>query len=78
MNDSYYQKLLRERTKALTEPKSDLLRLSSAATYLRCSLSTLWRLEQRDPSFPKKIKASSRVCYYRKSDLDAWLAGKEV
>lgn len=54
------------------------LRLKQAAAYLNVSLQTLWRLSERDPKFPPKIKASPRLCFYRKSDLDQWLKSREV
>lgn len=54
------------------------LRLDKAAEYLGVSKVTLWRLGESDPSFPPKIHITSRCCVYRKSDLDAWLASKEV
>lgn len=54
------------------------MRLKESASYLNISLPTLWRLGEHDPTFPKKIHITSRVCIYRKSDLDAWLASKEV
>jgi prophage regulatory protein len=57
---------------------SDLLRLKEAAHYLNISQATLWRLGEQDPTFPKKIKASSRVCFYRRSDLESWIKSREV
>lgn len=59
-------------------PNNDLLRLKQAAAYLQISLPTLWRYGETDPKFPKKIRMSSRCCAYRRSDLDAWLASREV
>lgn len=59
-------------------PPTDLLRLKQAAAYLNFSLPTLWRLEQRDPSFPKKIRMGARLCYFRKSDIDDWLQSREA
>jgi len=61
-----------------TEQLQELLRLKQAAAYLNVSLPTLWRLGERDPTFPKKIKVSERICFYRRSELEQWLAGKEV
>lgn len=61
----------------LTTPK-DNLRLKDAAAYIGVSKPTLWRLAEQDPNFPKKIRISSRCCIYRRSDLQAWLASKEV
>jgi predicted DNA-binding transcriptional regulator AlpA len=55
---------------------TNFLRLKHASTYLGFSLTTLWRLEQKDPDFPKKIRFSARCCGYRVSDLDAYLQQK--
>lgn len=61
-----------------TTPSSDLLRPKQAAAYLNMHRITLHRLGERDPRFPRKLKFGERLCYYRKSDLDAWLAGQEA
>ncbi|MFY8349227.1 helix-turn-helix transcriptional regulator [Pseudoalteromonas sp. SSM20] len=58
--------------------KNEHLRLNQSANYIGVSLTTLWRLGETDPSFPPKIHITNRCCVYRKSDLDAWLASKEV
>ncbi|PYE35590.1 AlpA family transcriptional regulator [Idiomarina fontislapidosi] len=58
--------------------QTDLLRPNQAAAYLNMHRVTLHRLSERDPNFPRKIKAGERLCYYRKSDLDAWLKDCEV
>jgi len=50
-----------------------ILRLKDTADYCGISTTTLWRLEQTDPDFPKKIRFSPRCCGYRRSDLDAYL-----
>lgn len=55
-----------------------LLRLQDAATYLQISLTTLWRLGESDPTFPRKIKLSSRVACYKRQELDAWLQQKKL
>ena len=59
-------------------PASDLLRPEQAANFLNMHRVTLHRLSERDPDFPRKIKASARLCYYRKSELEAWLESREV
>ncbi|WP_076917073.1 AlpA family phage regulatory protein [Pseudoalteromonas sp. TB64] len=61
----------------LNQFNSDNMRLKESANYLNISLATLWRLGESDPTFPPKIRLSSRCCIYRKSDLDAWLISKE-
>ncbi|WP_199525292.1 AlpA family transcriptional regulator [Pseudoalteromonas sp. bablab_jr011] len=57
---------------------NDNLRLKDAAAYIGVSKPTLWRLAEQDPTFPKKIRISSRCCIYRRSDLQSWLASKEI
>ncbi|WP_339857964.1 helix-turn-helix transcriptional regulator [Pseudohongiella acticola] len=52
------------------------LRLKQAAEYCGFSTTTLWRLEQTDPDFPKKIRFSTRCVGYRQADLDAYLQKK--
>ncbi|WP_194755716.1 helix-turn-helix transcriptional regulator [Aliidiomarina indica] len=59
-------------------PASDLLRPKQAAAYLNMHRVTLHNLSERDSTFPRKIKAGQRLCYYRKSELEAWLQSREV
>ncbi|MBV0932028.1 helix-turn-helix transcriptional regulator [Marinobacterium weihaiense] len=58
-------------------PQIELLRTKQAAAYIGVSRTGLWRLEQTDPTFPRKIVLSSRCVGWRKSSLDAWMASKE-
>jgi len=60
------------------QSESELFRLKRAASFLNISPTTLWRLGERDPTFPAKIKAGPRLCFYRKSDLELWLKSREV
>lgn len=57
--------------------RREFLRLSEAADYLQISVTTLWRLGERDANFPRKIRLSSRICLLRKSDLDRWVESKK-
>ena len=57
---------------------NDRMRLQQAAEFLKIDRSTLYRLAERDPTFPRKTKLSERICFYRKSDLEAWLKSREV
>ena len=57
-------------------PQPEVLRLKQAAHYCGFSTTTLWRLEQTDPLFPRKIKFSSRVFGFRRIDLDKYLQQK--
>ena len=55
----------------------NILRPKQAAEYLAgISLVTLWRLSQR-PEFPRKVKLTGKLVGYRKSELDAWIAGRQ-
>ena len=45
--------------------------------YLGISPTTLWDLEQTDPSFPRRIKLGKRGIAYLVSDLNAWLEEKK-
>ena len=56
--------------------ESQILRLQDAADYMGFSTTTLWRLEQSDPIFPRKIKFTARVAGFRRKDLDAYLEAK--
>lgn len=54
-----------------------LLRPKEVATKLGISRATLWRIEQSDPHFPRKIVITSRCVGWRESALDAWLKAME-
>lgn len=54
-----------------------LLRPNDAATKLGISRTTLWRIEQSDPTFPRKIVITPRCVGWRESTLDAWLEAME-
>ena len=56
---------------------NEMLRLKSAASLLGVSLVTLWRLGENDPTFPKKIRITSRCCGYRRGDLLAWQESRQ-
>ena len=51
---------------------NEMLRNKQSASLLGISLVTLWRISERDPSFPKKIRITSRCVGYRRGDLLAW------
>lgn len=56
---------------------NEMLRLKGAATLLGISLVTLWRLGETDPTFPKKIRITSRCVGYRRGDLLAWQESRQ-
>lgn len=73
-----HNKLVKEQSNTNTEfIQASTLRLKGAARYLGISLTTLWRLSENDPAFPKKIRVSSRCCLYKISDLDTYLSVKQ-
>ena len=57
---------------------SDFLRTKQAAAVLGVSTTTLWRLEQSDASFPRKIVITSRCVGWRAESLKKWLESKEA
>ena len=55
---------------------NEMLRNKDAAALLGVSLVTLWRIGERDSSFPPKIRISSRCVGYRRGDLLNWQDSK--
>lgn len=55
---------------------SAVMRPKQAAAYCGFSVTSLWRLEQTDPDFPRKIRFSTRCVGFRLVDLDAYLQSK--
>ena len=51
---------------------NEMLRMKQSASLLGVSEVTLWRIPERDPSFPKKIRITSRCVGYRRGDLLNW------
>ena len=43
---------------------------------LNCSVSTGWRRENTDPTFPKPIQIGPSRYGYRMSELQAWIAAR--
>jgi prophage regulatory protein len=46
--------------------------------FLRISRSTLWRLEQTDPTFPRKLVLTCRKVGWFLDDLEEWLESKQL
>jgi len=55
---------------------SAILRAAALCEYLGVSRTTVWKLEQTDPAFPRKVVFSSRCVGWRRADIDAYLAAK--
>lgn len=58
--------------------KQAMLRPALASEYLGVSRTTLHRLSENDPTFPRKIVISRRCVGYRVDALDDWLAQKAM
>jgi len=56
----------------LSDHLNEMLRTKQSAALLGISLVTLWRIAERDTSFPPKIRISSRCVGYRRGDLLKW------
>lgn len=50
-----------------------ILRTKEAAKFVGVSESTLWRIQQTDPSFPRKIVLTKRCVGWKPEDLLQWL-----
>ena len=53
-----------------------IMRPKDACAYLGFGRTKLHELHETDPTFPRKIRFSTRVVGWRKVDLDAWLERK--
>jgi len=60
-----------------TDATKELFRPADAAAYLGCSRSKLQHIAETDPTFPRKVRISSRHVGFLKSSIDRWLASKE-
>ncbi|WP_278354675.1 MULTISPECIES: helix-turn-helix domain-containing protein [Idiomarina] len=56
----------------------EMLRIKEAAAFMGVSVSTLFRLADKHDDFPRKIRVSSRCCFYRRDDLTEWLKSREA
>jgi prophage regulatory protein len=72
------QKLLMAIKVAASQPATEqaMLRPAAASAYIGVSRTTLHRLSETDPTFPRKIIVSARCVGYTPKSLTNWLAGK--
>lgn len=63
-----------DRTQKPRSTTAEVLRPKHFADYAGVSWTTLWRREQTDPRFPKKIRFGARCVGYLKADIDRYLA----
>lgn len=54
------------------------LRPAEAARFIGAGLSTLWRYAKQDPTFPTRVKLSSRLTLFRRVDLERWVESRHV
>lgn len=54
----------------------DFLRAKTICKYYDFSRSTLYKLSETDPDFPRKIILSPRCVGWLKTEIDAYLLGK--
>lgn len=54
-------------------PEPVVLRPKAACSYLGMGRTKLHELHETDPTFPRKIRFSTRCVGWRRADLDAWL-----
>jgi predicted DNA-binding transcriptional regulator AlpA len=72
------QELLKAIIKVVPRTPTDqaMLRPAAASLFIGVSRTTLHRLSEADPSFPRKIVLSSRCVGYTPISLTNWLAAK--
>lgn len=56
----------------------ECLRVKGVATLLACGISSVWKLVNADPTFPKPIKLSPKVTVWRLTELEAWIESRRV
>lgn len=53
-----------------------LLRISTAAAFIGCGVSSLYDKAKSDPTFPRLIKFGTRCTRIRAGDLNEWVKSK--
>lgn len=53
----------------------EILRPRDLPAFTGLSRTTIWRLE-RDGKFPKRVRLSAGAVGYRRSEVEAWQAGR--
>lgn len=62
---------------SMTSPRT-FMSAKEVTEFLRISRSTLWRLEQTDPTFPRKLVLTCRKVGWFLDDLEEWLESKQL
>ena len=60
----------------LTTEQRPLLNVAEVAELLGCSVSFVWRMRRRG-QLPEPMRQGTKWTRWRRSDLEAWLAGKD-
>lgn len=55
----------------------EILRPAKAAAFLGVSTATVYRWQQIDPTFPKRIHLGARSTGWSKSELQSWLSSRQ-
>ena len=58
------------------DSRKQVLSPSAAAEYLGTSRSTVYRLGERDATFPRPVQLTERRVGFLTSELDEWIARK--
>ncbi|RBP69598.1 helix-turn-helix transcriptional regulator [Marinobacter nauticus] len=60
------------------QPEQAFFRIADACRYLGMGRTKLHDLSETDPTFPRKIRISSRCVGWTRGQLDAWLESKQA
>lgn len=69
------------RQAAEINPGAELLRVAQTAAFLGVGLTKVWSLRREDPKFPKPVRLGgdgARAIAFRRSDLLAWIEGRQA
>ena len=55
-----------------------VLRLADLESYLGLKRTAIYQLLDGDPLFPRQIRLTAKAVGWRRTDVDAWLATREV
>lgn len=60
----------------MTATQNRIIRAKELRKITGLSHSTLWRIQQRDPSFPSKVRLSTGCVGWKLSEVYAWIESR--
>lgn len=65
------------RLSSIPQPEPVFWRLGDVIAYLNLSRSSIYRLLDKDPDFPKPVRLVGRVLAWRVGEVQAWADSRE-